>query len=230
MNKFILFGVEHLETVGIGIGSIFLILFLSYFMNKKGRIIFIRFLSLLIFGVKAGELVYRYYYNGETYIDLLPLHLCNIALILALIVSFTQSSSMFQPLYFWGIGTVFAIATPDIKTGFMNPVTISFFVTHFFIILSMVYPMIFFKFRPSKAGVISSFFLLNLVALGIFYINKKLGTNYLYVNRLPNSTTFLDILGAWPYYIISVEGIYLVLSLLLYYPFRERKFKYNSFR
>lgn len=228
-NRFILFGFEHFLAIGTGIGIGIFILLLAFFMDRRGRIIFLRFLSLLVFGIKVGEILYKYYYNGETYIQLLPLHLCSLALILAIITSFVGSSFTFQPLYFWGIGAVFAIATPELNYGLKDPVSLSFFITHFFIILSIIYSMIYLRLRPSKAGVISSFFVINLAALGIFFINKELGTNYLYINRLPNTSTLLDVLGIWPYYIISVELVYLVLSFILYYPFRKRSFKYNSF-
>ncbi len=106
-DKFLLFGFEHLVAIGIGVLASFIIILMAYYMNKKGRVIFIRLISLLVFMVKVGELLYRYYYNGESYINLLPLHLCNLTLILALIVSFTQSTALFQPLYFWGIGALF---------------------------------------------------------------------------------------------------------------------------
>lgn len=229
-DKFLLFGFEHLVAIGIGVLASFIIILMAYYMNKKGRVIFIRLISLLVFMVKVGELLYRYYYNGESYINLLPLHLCNLTLILALIVSFTQSTALFQPLYFWGIGALFAIITPELTEGFKDPVSLSFFITHFFILLSMFYTMLFFRFRPTKVGSISSFILLNIILIVVFFVNKKLGTNYLYVNRLPATSTILDVLGEWPYYIFSVEMVYIVLSFVLYYPFRERRFKYNSFR
>ncbi len=230
MGKFVLFGLEHLIAVCVGFGLIFFILVLASSMNKKRRLNFIRLLALLVLGIKIGELFYRYYYFGEDFIYLLPLHLCSLALILALINSFAQNSAIFQLLYFWGVGAIFAIATPDIREGFRDLVTLSFFVTHFFIVLSVIYTTIFFKFRPSKMGLVLSFIILNILALGIFYLNKQLGTNFLYINALPSTLTFLDVLGPWPYYIISVEAIYLLLSFILYYPFRKKRFKYNVTR
>ncbi len=227
MGEFVLFGLEHLIAVCVGFGLIFLILLLASSMNKKKRLVFIRFLTLLVLGIKVAEIFYRYHYLGEDYIYLLPLHLCNLALIIALISSFAQNSSIFQLLYFWGVGAIFAIVTPDIREGFRDLVTLSFFITHFFIVLSVIYTMMFFKFRPSKMGLILSFMTLNILALGVFYLNKRLGTNYLYINALPANLTFLDILGPWPYYIISVEAIYLLISFILYYPFRKKRFKYN---
>ncbi len=229
MSGFILFGTEHFIALGLGVFSSLIILILAYCMDKKNRVNFFRAITLLILGIKIAELLYRYYYNGESYIYLLPLHLCNLSLILAILTSFFKSSTFFQPLYFWGAGAIFALITPELNNDFSDVLSISFFVTHFFIILSVIYTMLFFKFRPTKVGVVSSFILVNLIALGVFYINKKLGTNYLYVNRIPNTSTLLDVLGPWPYYIISVEMLYLLVSFILYYPFRGKRLKFTNF-
>jgi len=53
----------------------------------------------------------------------------------------------------------------------------------------------------------------------IFPINRILGTNYLFINGKPTTTSLLDALPAWPYYIIYMEIIGLVIFFLLYLPF-----------
>lgn len=223
MDKFILFGNAHIIAIVIGFIVSLLFIILGFFVRKDSLA---KFLAVVVLGIKIAELIYRYHYFGEKITDLLPLHLCNLTIILAGIMMLTSSKTVFQPLYFWGIGALFAIITPDLRLGLNDFASISFFITHFFILFSIAYGLIHFKFRVSKAGAVGSFIFLNVVALGLFYLNQRLGTNYLYVNRPPSSATPVDFFGPWPYYIFSVEGIYIALSFILYLPFREKKTRY----
>lgn len=223
MDKFILFGSAHLIAVGLGIFISFLFITLGFFIRKDSLA---KFLAVIALGVKITELVYRHHVFGEEIIGLLPFHLCNLTLILAIIMMLCSSRIVFQPLYFWSIGAIFAIITPEISLGFKDFASISFFITHFFIIFSVAYGIIHFNFKVTKLGAFSSFIFLNLIALGLYFLNNKLGTNYLYVNRPPSSASPVDFFGPWPYYIFSVEGIYIALSFILYLPFREKKTRY----
>ncbi|MCI5724432.1 TIGR02206 family membrane protein [Fusobacterium sp.] len=223
MDKFILFGHAHFLTIGIGIVISILLIILGFFIRKDSLS---KFLAITILGIKIAELIFRNHYYKEQVIELLPFHLCNLALILAIIMMSFTSKIVFQPLYFWSIGALFAIITPELRDGMDNFASISFFITHFFILFSVAYGLIHFKFRVTKAGAIGSFIFLNLIALGLYFLNEKLGTNYLYVNRPPSTASPVDFFGPWPYYIFSVEGIYIALSFILYLPFREKKTRY----
>lgn len=223
MEKFTLFSHAHLITIAIGFVVSILIIMLGFIVRKDSLS---KFLSIIILGVKIAELIFRHHYYKEQIIELLPFHLCNLALILAILMMFFTNKTVFQPLYFWAIGALFAIITPELRDGMNNFASISFFITHFFILMSVAYGLIHFKFRVTKAGAIGSFIFLNLIALGLYFLNEKLGTNYLYVNRPPSTASPVDFFGPWPYYIFSVEGIYIALSFILYLPFREKKTKY----
>jgi hypothetical integral membrane protein (TIGR02206 family) len=50
-------------------------------------------------------------------------------------------------------------------------------------------------------------------------INAVLGSNYLFIAHKPDAQTLLDVLGPWPWYILSMEVIGLVVFVLLYLPF-----------
>lgn len=226
MNSFILFGTQHFIALGLGTIISFLLIVLAFFLRKENVA---KTLALITLIIKIVELSYRYHYFGEKISELLPLHLCNIVLILAIFMMFFQSKIFFQPVYFWSLGALFALITPEIPYDLKNFASISFFITHFFILFSTIFGLIHFKFRVSKSGLIGSFLLLNLLAFILFFVNKKLGTNYLFVNSPPSAKTLVDLLGPWPYYIFSVEGIYIALSFILYLPFRERKTRYKHF-
>ncbi len=189
---------------------------------------FAQFSAIVILLIKIAELSYRHIYVGEPIYSLLPLHMCNLTLIIAILTMLTKSQKLFQLTYFWCLGALFAVITPDIKYSFPHPLTLSFYITHFYLLFAAIYGILFFNFKPTFKGWINSFITLNIFAFIIFFINKKLGTNYLYVNRIPNFSSPLDYFGQWPYYIIVVEVIYLILTYGIYYPFRRKTYKYST--
>ena len=154
--------------------------------------------------------------------------MCNLTLIIAILTMLTKSQKLFQLTYFWCLGALFAVITPDIKYSFPHPLTLSFYITHFYLLFAAIYGILFFNFKPTFKGWVNSFITLNIFAFIIFFINKKLGTNYLYINKIPDFSSPLDYFGQWPYYIIVVEIIYLILTYGIYYPFRRKTFKYST--
>ena len=228
-DKFILFSNEHLITVGIGFISCILLVFLGFFTEKKAT--FAKIVAIAVLGVKIAELLFRHHYYGETVAQLLPLHLCPIVIILSIFMMFFHSEVLFQPVYFWSIGAFFAILMPDIRDGMSNFASQSFFITHFFILFSTAYAFVHFRFRPTKTGFLCSFLLLVTLAFIMYFVNNRLGTNYLYVNHPPVTKSLMDFMGPWPYYIFSLAGIDIAISFFMYLPFRKnKKTKYGSWR
>lgn len=225
MDNFVLFGSSHFIILGIGVLVSFILMLMANFIDIKG---FARFSAVIVLIIKITELIYRHYVVGEKIVNLLPLHLCNIVLIFVIIMMFTTSKILFQPCYFWSIGALFALITPDVKFGITNYATISFFITHFYIIFSVIYCYIFFKYRPSFLGYCLSFLGLNIICLIVYFINAELGTNYLFVNRVPDFTSPISYFGEWPYYIIVIELIYIILSYIMYFPFKAKSVRYGK--
>lgn len=225
METFTLFSTEHFWFIGGGFLGILALTMVSAFLPKYK---FAQFSAIVILLIKLAELSYRHIYVGEPIYSLLPLHMCNLTLIIAILTMLTKSQKLFQLTYYWCLGALFAVITPDIKYSFPHPLTLSFYITHFYLLFAAIYGILFFNFKPTFKGWVNSFITLNIFAFIIFFINKKLGTNYLYVNRIPNFSSPLDYFGQWPYYIIVVEVIYLILTYGIYYPFRRKTFKYST--
>lgn len=225
METFTLFSTEHFWFIGGGFLGILALTMVSAFLPKYK---FAQFSAIVILLIKLAELSYRHIYVGEPIYSLLPLHMCNLTLIIAILTMLTKSQKLFQLTYYWCLGALFAVITPDIKYSFPHPLTLSFYITHFYLLFAAIYGILFFNFKPTFKGWVNSFITLNIFAFIIFFINKKLGTNYLYVNRIPDFSSPLDYFGQWPYYIIVVEIIYLILTYGIYYPFRRKTFKYST--
>ena len=225
METFTLFSTEHLWFIGGGFLGILALTMVSAFLPKYK---FAQFSAIVILLIKLAELSYRHIYVGEPLYSLLPLHMCNLTLIIAILTMLTKSQKLFQLTYYWCLGALFAVITPDIKYSFPHPLTLSFYITHFYLLFAAIYGILFFNFKPTFKGWVNAFITLNIFAFIIFFINKKLGTNYLYINKIPDFSSPLDYFGQWPYYIIVVEIIYLILTYGIYYPFRRKTYKYST--
>ena len=224
MEMFVLFGTSHMIMILIGVISVLLLIILGFLIRPQ---LLAKWISVSVLVIKLAEMYYRHRVLGEEIYRMLPFHLCNLTIILSLFMMFFHSKFLFQLVYFWFVGAIFAILTPDIIFAYPNFWTISFFITHFYLVFSALFALIHFHFRPTKRGMLMAFLFINLWAVLMYFVNQELGTNYLFVNRIPEITTLLSYFGAWPYYLLPVEGIYIIESILLYLPFRKSNIKFH---
>ena len=53
----------------------------------------------------------------------------------------------------------------------------------------------------------------------ILFVNKVIGSNYMWVSGKPEAASLLDYLGPWPYYIIGIEVMAILTIIILSIPF-----------
>ncbi|MCQ8211642.1 TIGR02206 family membrane protein [Cetobacterium somerae] len=221
--EFELFDKLHLFYL-LGYSLLFLFLYIGVAYNPQPKKV-MRIISFVILLIKCGELFIRYKLIGEAWYQLLPLHLCNITLIFAVFGSIFRFTPFLYATFFWSIGAVFALLTPEVRETFPHFFNISFFSTHFYIIFVAITEYKIFNLRPSLESWTGSFLGLNIIAAGVYFINSVLGTNYLYINRKPTFSSPLNYFGDWPYYIIVVEFAYITLTLFLLFLFKKKDYK-----
>lgn len=213
---------EHLIAIAVIVLSCIALLLcrksLASDISKRNfRYVFAAFIAL-----QQASIYIYYTVSGEWSLEVtLPLQLCDISLFLTIAVLLTKRQVLTELLYFWGVGgATQAILTPDIGPyRFPHFVFYQFFVSHAVILLTCIYMITVESFRPSKRSVPRTFLITNLYALVIFPVNMLTGGNYLFLSRKPEGGTLLDLLGPWPWYILSLEGVALLLFILLYLPF-----------
>ncbi len=185
--------------------------------KKNFRYAFAAFITL-----QQASIYIWYTVSGEWSLEVtLPLQLCDLSLFLTIAVLLTKRRLPAELLYFWGVGgATQAILTPDIGPyTFPHFVFYQFFVSHAVILLTCIYMIAVEGFRPSGKSVLKTFLITNLYAVFIFPVNILTKGNYLFLSRKPEGGTLLDLLGPWPWYILSLEAVALLLFTLLYLPF-----------
>ena len=154
-----------------------------------------------------------------------PLHLCDLAAIIAGFALLTRCRLLCTLTYFWGLAaTSQALLTPALTVAFPSPPFVVFFVQHFAVVGAALYLVLVDGWRPLPPlwrGPGEAFGW-GLVYLGmVMCVNRVLGSNFGFATHPPDNPSLLDHLGPWPWYLVSSLGIAIVLFLLLALPFRR---------
>ncbi|SHJ69554.1 conserved hypothetical integral membrane protein TIGR02206 [Paramaledivibacter caminithermalis DSM 15212] len=230
-NDFNIFSKGHILILGF----IFSISFLMFFNKEVLRKPNVR---IRVGKVIAYILIFQSFFQHFWYIERgvfslkesLPLYLCRITVILCIIMIFKESYSLFEIVYFWGLGgATQALLTPD-TGGFIFPhwMYIQFFIGHGGIVIAVLFIMLAYRYRPTFKSLKKTFnwSFIYLVIVGIF--NYLVGGNYSYLRGKPLASSVLDYLPPYPYYIpILVAGMFLIF-ILLYIPFYIYDLKRNT--
>jgi len=223
IREFALFSTEHFYYI-FGYGGLAVLTFYLPKIFKLNTDKFAKISGYFILIEKFIELTYRYIVFNEPFLDLLPFNMCNYTLVLAAFMMIFRSKKLFNLVYFWSIGAVLAIMTPDIRVAFPNYSNISFFVTHYYIYFAVFYGLKYFKFNITFDALKKSYIYINGIMLVLFPLNFLLNTNYMFLKKKPVSSP-MDFLGPWPYYIVSLEVVMIILFTLMYLPFRKKTLK-----
>jgi hypothetical integral membrane protein (TIGR02206 family) len=217
---FVLFGTPHLIALGVVLlANVALVLLRK--ANEQTKTTFRYGLAVLLI---LNELAWHLWnlksglWNVQT---LLPLHLCSVFVFLNATMLVTKSYTIYEFAYLLGIPAALqALLTPD--AGMWGFPHFRFFQTtlsHGSIILAAVYMTVVEGYRPVPKSIVrvlvgGQFYM---IVVGI--INAILGSNYLYIARKPETASLLDVLPAWPWYLLILEVLALAFILLFYAPF-----------
>jgi hypothetical integral membrane protein (TIGR02206 family) len=126
--------------------------------------------------------------------------------------------------FFWIMaGCAQSIFTPTLTESLPNYEAIRYWAVHAVIILGALYGSIVLGYTVTWRDALRSAIGLNVVAAILYPINIVLGANYMYLNAKPPGTTFYDLLGPWPGYIVALEGVIFVFFGLILLPFYLRQ-------
>ncbi len=155
--------------------------------------------------------------------NLLPLQLCDIASLTAGLALLTKRPLLCALTYFWGLAaTIQALLTPALSVGFPHMAFVMFFVQHFAIVAAAFYLPVVDGWRPHWKTPLEVFGWSQIYLAVAMTTNHLLGTNFAFAAHKPENPSLLDHLGPWPWYLIGMEVLALVLFQLLALPFAKR--------
>ncbi len=222
-EPFIFLGAAHIGVLLI----IFLLnLFLLRYKNKPQEVrrkVCLAITIVLLLDESSWHL-WNIYHGTWSIQEHLPLHACSLLIWLTGVMLLKRNYRIYEFAYFMGIGgAIQALFTPDIGIyGFPHFRFFQTFISHGLLLTAAVYMTTVEGFRPTWRSLLRVIAWLNVYLVVIFGVNQLIGSNYLFVARKPPGPTLLDVLPEWPWYILAIEAIGLVVFLLLYAPFAVR--------
>jgi hypothetical integral membrane protein (TIGR02206 family) len=152
--------------------------------------------------------------------DDLPLHLCNLMPAFLLWAFYQPNQRVFKIFSFWILaGSFQSLLTPTLENSFPHFEYFRYWLVHSGITISVFYGFFVKKWRLTIRDGWISLFWLNVFAFTIYFINTLIGSNYFYMNGKPPGTTFYSLLGDWPWYIVQLEFVAILLFGIIVLPF-----------
>lgn len=135
--------------------------------------------------------------------EMLPLHLCS-TLVWSSGVTLLRPTRLGDDIaWYWGLaGAPQALLTPDIAGyGFPHFRFWQFFTSHGLVLMVPLWQVFVEGRRPTAGGAKRAYAALVVHAGLAYLVNRRLGSNYMFVSRKPDTASVLDHLPPWPGYV-----------------------------
>lgn len=173
--------------------------------------------GLLILVFFAGP-VQRYLEGQLDLAHVLPMHLCDWALITVVIALLWQSQVCFELAYFWGLcGTIQALFTPAVDQGLEWWRVLVFFIDHATIVAAVLFLVMVTRMRPRTLWNVLLWSEIYMVAA--LAVNAWTDANYGFLAHRPVTASMLDLFSEnhW-LYVAEINCVALLFFLALYVP------------
>jgi hypothetical integral membrane protein (TIGR02206 family) len=153
---------------------------------------------------------------------MLPLELCDAAMVLTVVTLLRPRRPTAELVYFWSAsGSVLAMLTPDLRWSFPRWEFVIFFGLHGLVLASALLLVFGLGLRPRRGAPLRVLGITAGWAAFVALVNFVIGTNFMYLRQKPPVATPLDWMGPWPVYIVAAALVALALFELLAVPFRR---------
>jgi hypothetical integral membrane protein (TIGR02206 family) len=218
-SEFHTFDTQHLITLAVIAALSVIVIWMAKKATLLGRAWIGRLLAFLLLAYGMSFYTEQAMEHSLTWRYSLPLELCNLVLIACIVSLIWPNRLTTEIAYFWGLGGVVqATVTPDIARGFPSWEYFLFFYNHGVTLISIAFLISDKGFRVQKRSILRMMIALNVYGLVVGAIDAVTGWNYGYLCQKPGMPSLLDFMGPWPWYLLSIEVMALMIFLLLYLP------------
>ncbi len=177
-------------------------------------------LAWLLLLAEAAVVALAAHTDPATLKDHLPFQLCDWVIFGCAAALLWRRQLAYELAYFWGLsGTLQALLTPDLAEDFPSLHFMTFQTLHATVIVAILYLTLGLGMRPRPRSILRAWLWLQAYVAVTAPVDWLLASNYGYLLRKPVQASLFDYLGPWPWYLLSIEALSLVLFLVCYVPF-----------
>ncbi len=179
------------------------------------------FFASALVAAYVGTFVIRVRDDAVDLQNILPMHLCDWALLATVVALLLRWQLCFELAYFWGLsGTVQALITPAVDTTTAWRV-FGFFVIHSVIPAGVLWLMFEFKMRPLRGAYWRVLLWSEVYLVAALLVNSATGANYGFLSERPSTRSLLDFFSDTHWiYVLQINLTGLVLFWLLDLPWQ----------
>jgi hypothetical integral membrane protein (TIGR02206 family) len=228
-GAFVLFGRDHLIALALVVAICLAINHFRSRWDERSKNATRWGLLALIYLCEGSWQIWMWAIGSWTIQGMLPLWLCSLTSWSMPLLLIWRSRKYYQWAYFMGsIGAAMALLTPDLmQYGFPHYRFIEFFTLHGAIIIAIVYMTAVEGFRPTWKSLPWVIVITNIYWFFCAWVNSQIGSNYLYTQGKLPTPSLLDVLGPYPWYLLWMEVINIILCVLLYLPFAIKEYNFR---
>jgi hypothetical integral membrane protein (TIGR02206 family) len=146
-----------------------------------------------------------------------PLQLSDLADYTAVFALWTRGHKSSAFTYYVGLTlTLMAVVTPALTEPFPEPRWFGFWIRHIFVVWAAVYLVWGLGIRPTWRLYRTTVAAVLAWAVVAYTFNVTFDTNYGYLRNTPSTSSPLDLLGPWPWYVLGAMAFLLTLWALLF--------------
>ena len=221
-DGFALFGPTHL--IILTVLAVFIACMCAAYirLEPRKRRVMLMVTALIVFALELAKQLTFPLIQGHYWVYQLPLHLCGLNIFLELIYAFFPNKTTGEILYALGLpGAVAALLFANWSMyPILNFYCLQSFIIHAFLIAFILMPLVSGELRPQAKNLWRvAAFLLVVVPL-IYQINKRLGTNFFFVNAGSEGSPlefFVNVFGN-PGFLVPYAGLIIVAWFFMYLP------------
>jgi hypothetical integral membrane protein (TIGR02206 family) len=181
-----------------------------------------RGLAVLILLLNVGMEIWVF--QPSRIVQTLPFQLSDLAPYAAVVALWTHRWRAFSLTYYWGLVlSTQALLTPVLSgPDFPSVQFMAFFGIHVLVVWAAIYLGGGLRIRPSWRGYRFTVAVTACWAAAMLVLNAFAGTNYGFVSAKPSTSSVLDLLGPWPWYLLPETALVLGVWALLTAPWARQ--------
>ena len=154
----------------------------------------------------------------------LPLQLTDAVTIIAALALWSPRPLLFELAYFWALtASLQAVLTPDLDSAFPSLFFFTYFTTHGGAVVAALFLALGRGLVPRQGAVLRVFLATVAFAALAGLADLLTGGNYMFLREKPEAASLLDLMGPWPWYLLSGALLAIAMFAALDAPFRGRR-------